>query len=260
MNPAGIITLLTDFGTKDPFVGVMHAVILSRFPAARVVDLSHGVAPQAVEEAAFWLERCFRRFPAGTIHVAVVDPGVGTSRAALVVEALGHGFVGPDNGLLGAISGLPAASVREIDLGQVGLPEPSRTFHGRDVFAPVAAELAAGRLKFSDVGPARVARTLADASPRAGSDGVTGRVVSVDHFGNLITNLEATDLARFSRPVVRVGVREVPVLGTYAEVSEAEPVAVVSSFDTLEVSLRNGRAADFFGVGRGAEVSLRQAR
>lgn len=250
-SPSGVITLLTDFGLSDPFVGVMHGVILSRFPAGRVVDLSHGVAPQAVDEAAFWLERSYRWFPPGSVHVVVVDPEVGTARAALVVAAHERFFVAPDNGLLGEIAHTLDAEVRHVDLERVGLGPPSRTFHGRDVFAPLAAELAAGRLAFEGVGPPGGARRL---SPAAGP-----RVVSVDRFGNLITDIEASALAAFARPVVVVAGRELPIAGTYAEVPDQEAVALVSSFDTLEIAVRNGNASSVLGVQRGAGVFLREA-
>lgn len=251
MAPSGLITLLTDFGLSDPFVGVMHGVILSRFPSARVVDLCHGVAPQAVDEAAFWLTRSERWFPPGTVHVAVVDPEVGTARAALVIAVRERLFLAPDNGLAGELAHEPGAEVRHVDLARVGLSEPSRTFHGRDVFAPLAAELGAGRLRFEDVGPRGAARRL-ELPPGP-------RVVSVDRFGNLVTDIAASALRSFARPVVVVAGREVPLAGTYAEVPDREPVALVSSFDTLEVAVRNGSAASHFGVQRGAAVVLREA-
>lgn len=251
MAPSGVITLLTDFGVSDPFVGILHGVILSRFPGARVVDLCHGVAAQGVEEAAFWLTGSCSWFSPGTVHVAVVDPEVGTARAALLVSARGQLFLAPDNGLLGELAHAPAAEVRHVDLERVGLGEPSRTFHGRDVFAPLAAELAAGRLRFEDVGPPGTARRLElPAVPH---------VVSIDRFGNLITNLEGSALRAFARPVVVLAGREVAVAGTYAEVPDQEPVALVSSFDTLEIAVRNGNAASYFGVQRGAAVFLREA-
>ena len=211
MTPSGIITLTTDFGLEDPFVGILHGVILGRCPAARVVDLTHGVAPQAIAEAAFWLERSFRWFPAGSVHVAVVDPGVGTDRAALVVQAQGHVFVAPDNGLLGAIAREPGAITHAIDVARLGLPVPSRTFHGRDVFAPVAAELAAGRLDPGDVGPP--ARALSRSRRRGWRTAQREHrpVISIDHFGNLMTDISAAELRRFERPAIEVGSREVPV-------------------------------------------------
>lgn len=251
MKPCGIVSLLTDFGRDDPFVGLMHAVILGRFPQAKIVDLSHGVAPQAVDEAAFWLAKSYRWFPEGTVHVAVVDPGVGTDRAALCIEADGHVFVAPDNGVAGELAARTDALVHSIELERVGLPQPSRTFHGRDVFAPVAAEIAAGRLRVEDVG-ARAHPLRLEAAP--------GRVVSVDHFGNLISNLEASELARFERPAVELAGEEIPLADSYAEVPVGELLALVSSFDTLEIAVREGNAAARLGVSRGAAVLVREAR
>ncbi|HEX7669082.1 MAG TPA: SAM-dependent chlorinase/fluorinase, partial [Polyangiaceae bacterium] len=199
-----VIVLLTDFGTVDPFVGVMKGAVLTRCPEATLVDLSHEVPPQAVSEGAFLLERCFRGFPEGSIFVAVVDPGVGTERRALVVSAHRRSFVGPDNGLLAATASLdPEAQAFVIDPNRLGLVVPSHTFHGRDVFAPVAAELAAGRLAAADVG----VRTL-DLSPddRPVSvrrvDRVEGVVVTVDRFGNLITNIDGAAALSLPDPIV----------------------------------------------------------
>ncbi len=252
MRPSGIITLLTDFGEADPFVGVMKGVILSRFRAAVVVDLAHGVRPQDVAEGAFWLERSFRWFPAGTVHVAVVDPGVGTSRAALVVEAQGHVFVGPDNGLLSGLGG----SAHCIDGGALGLDAPSATFHGRDVFAPVAAELAAGRVGCRDVGPRAGVLVVAPCvPPERRSDGVHGRVVSVDRFGNLVTNVDADDVP--GAVWVGCGGTDYRVVRTYGDVPVGAPLALVNAFGTFEIAVRDGSAAAQLEVGHGVAVVVR---
>src|SRR5581483_3742649 len=156
-KPSGVITITTDFGHQGPFVGVMKGRILSRFPEARIIDLTHEIVVHWPAEAGFWLARSFEYFPTGTVHVAVVDPGVGTSRDIVAVSAQGHVFLAPDNGLLAPIvTRFPQATVVTFDsarLSQFGLHRPSATFHGRDIFAPIAAELAAGRCKPVDLGP-----------------------------------------------------------------------------------------------------------
>ncbi|MFO0568245.1 MAG: SAM-dependent chlorinase/fluorinase [Polyangiaceae bacterium] len=260
MKPSGVVTLLTDFGLRDPFVGVMHGVILGRFPQARIVDLSHGVEAQCVDEAAFWLERCFSYFPPGTVHVAVVDPEVGTARQALVLASQGHVFVAPDNGLVSRLASLPDAEAFAVDIESVGLGVPSRTFHGRDVFAPLGAELASGRLSPSAVGPRAMVRPLSTPLVAVESGELEGRVVSVDHFGNLITDIGRERLRSFARPVLEIQGNEIPFAGTYAEVPEHEALALVSSFDSVEIAVRGGNAATRFGVHRGCPVRIREAR
>jgi S-adenosylmethionine hydrolase len=247
MKPSGVVTLLTDFGLVDPFVGLMHGVVLKRFPEARVVDLCHAVEPQDVGEAAFLLERCYGWFAAGSVHVAVVDPGVGTDRAALALEADGHLFIAPDNGLVGALARRSDAVAHRVDLSRLGLPEPSRTFHGRDVFAPVAAELARGAVSIEDLGPRITPRQPPAAAP--------SRVVTIDRFGNLITNVEGAELGA-EVVGVEIGGRRVALAGTYAEVPRGELVALVSSYGTLEIAVRDGNAAQALGVSKGEPVRL----
>ncbi|HEX4338226.1 MAG TPA: SAM-dependent chlorinase/fluorinase [Polyangiaceae bacterium] len=253
-----VVALLTDFGTDDPFVGVMKAVILGRCPDAAFVDLTHAVPPQAVTEGAFLLERSVDWLPRDTVTVAVVDPGVGTPRRPLVVRALGRLFVGPDNGLLSPIALRdPSCEVFVIDPGRLGLTVPSRTFHGRDVFAPVAAELAAGRLLPEQVG-VRTTELVTAALPRpVVSDGVVhGTVVTVDRFGNLVTNIERS-LVPAGPAVVEIGAARAPLRETYGEVAHGELVALVDAFDVLEVAERDGNAARSLGAGRGTEIVLR---
>ena len=255
--PSGLITLLTDFGLQDPFVGIMKGVIAARFAAARVIDLCHGILPQRVAEGAFWLERSFRWFPPGTVHVAVVDPGVGSARRALVVHASGHYFVGPDNGLLSGPLSEAGCLVRSIDLDALALPEPSRTFHGRDVFAPVAAGLANGELAFSSVGPAFSAAQR-DALPqcRVSDDRVDGEVVTVDRFGNLITSIDAAAAAGLPQGRLRVAGASCRRVGTYAEAAAGELVTLLNAFSTLEIAVPGGSAQALLRVARGEAVSL----
>jgi hypothetical protein len=154
--PCGVITLTTDFGHKGPFVATMKGVLLARFPGARVIDLTHETSVHFPAEAGFWLERAYRYFPGGTLHVAVVDPGVGTERDIIVVVRGGHAFFAPDNGLLAGIADAPDAAVHRLDgsrLARFGIDAVSATFHGRDIFAPIAAEIAAGRIPPEEIGP-----------------------------------------------------------------------------------------------------------
>lgn len=259
MTSRPVVAWLTDFGLADPFVGIMKGVVLSSCPDANVVDVTHGIAPQAIAEGAFWLERSHLWFPPGTVFVAVVDPGVGSARKGVVLAAHGRLFVGPDNGLLGGIAASdPGARAFEIDRRALALPVPSHTFHGRDVFAKVAAELAAGRVAPGDVGPplpdlvrlATVAAVL-DAS------GVHGVVITVDAFGNAFTNVEASLVPPSA--VVEVAGRVIAVQRTYSDVQPGEPIALVNAFDVLEIAVREGRADRELGMTRGAKVRLRSS-
>jgi S-adenosylmethionine hydrolase len=257
--PRPLIALLTDFGTDDPFVGIMKAVVLSRCPEATFVDLTHAIPPQAVMEGAFLLERSVEWLPRGTVVIAVVDPGVGTPRRPIVLRAAERVFVGPDNGLLSAVATRdPASEAFVIDTERLGLVVKSFTFHGRDVFAPVAAELAAGRLLPEGVG-GRAADLVTLSRPRPTIvDGVVrGTVVTVDRFGNLITNIERELVTSSAAQVVEIGAARAAVRDTYGQVMRGELVAVVNAFDVLEVAERDGSAARSLGAGRGTEVVLR---
>lgn len=256
-SASGVITLLTDFGLVDPFVGVMKGVILSRFPAARVVDLCHGIRPQAIREAAFWLERCYAWFPPGTVHVAVVDPGVGSARRVLAAALLSHFFLVPDNGLLAErLLEAPGARVLAVDIARHGLTPPSATFHGRDVFAPLAAALASGALDFDALGEPVKPMPCELAGPTRDAQTISGEVVTIDHFGNLLTNLDGALLAGADLPHAIIGERRVPLGRTYSEARPGELLALVNAFGVLEIAERDGSAERTLGVGRGAVVRL----
>lgn len=249
---AVIITLTTDFGMKDPFVGVMKGVILSRHPQATIVDLTHGIEPQDVREAAFWISRSYSYFPAGTVHVAVVDPGVGTSRAILAVEAHGHIFLAPDNGLLGGV--MRGARVFRVESPELEA-KASATFHGRDLFAPIAAELASGRARLETIGAPFTPKVSSALEPASRHEGALhGTVISVDRFGNLITNVD-----RFDAPAdVIVAGRTARLVRTYGDAAPGELIALSGSFGALEISIAGGDAAAVLGVRRGAQVIVKE--
>jgi len=258
MTASGPITLLTDFGLDDPYVGVMKAVLLGVCPSAQIVDLCHSIAPYDKVTAAFWISRVFPWFPAGTVHLVVVDPEVGSARRAVVVSACGQFFVGPDNGILSGIARSPGAIARQIVPDELGLAPPSRTFHGRDVFAPVAARLLHGSLEFGDVGS--IVNTLCAPvlpEPTETASGVSGQVVTIDRFGNALTNI-APPVAN-GRYVARISDLTVPVLDTYSDAETGGILAVFGSFGTLELSQREGHAARALGICQGAAVALERA-
>jgi S-adenosylmethionine hydrolase len=254
-----LITLTTDFGATDPFVGIMKGVIASRAPAAVVIDLAHGIPPQDVFAGALVLQKAVPYFPAGTIHVGVVDPGVGGSRRPLCVETVRGCLVGPDNGLLSMAA--PAAEVRRIvhlTETRFFLEPVSATFHGRDLFAPVAAALATGTAP-SELGPEVPSMEQLDLPPvvREGRT-IRGQVLYIDHFGNLVTNVSSATLDAMPRNVtLRVrGLHLQAVAPSYAAVGPGQPVAVVNSWGLLEVAVRDGSARDRLGARIGDPVVL----
>ncbi|TAK27569.1 MAG: S-adenosyl-l-methionine hydroxide adenosyltransferase [Chloroflexota bacterium] len=278
-----IITLTTDFGLRDGYVGTMKAVILSIAPATQIVDITHQVAPQNILQGALALAAAARYFPAGTIHVVVVDPGVGSARRAIGVQTPEATFIGPDNGLLSLVlfdrpgstpvgkasdAGpfldatyvtrqrllSPSCHAVSLDHERVGLPLVGNTFHGRDIFAPAAARVALGT-PLSWLG-ATVSRLAMFALPRpeCRPDGtVVGHVIDVDHFGNLITDIESAALPVDGRVEV-CGHTIAKISRSYAEGRDL--VALLGSSGRLEVAWRNGNAAERLGVGVGAPVMV----
>jgi S-adenosyl-L-methionine hydrolase (adenosine-forming) len=256
-----VITLTTDFGLRDPFVGIMKGVLLSICPSARLVDLTHEIAPQDVLAGSLALEAAIPFFPPGTVHLAVVDPGVGSARRAIGVRAGGAYLVGPDNGLFSfALEGAGWTAV-SLTAPQYRLAEVSRTFHGRDVFAPAAAYLAAG-VPLERLGPAvSDPERLRRPGCRLMAGELVGEVLDADRFGNLITSIPAARLAEIPGPIeVEVGGYRVrgPV-DAYAAVREGEPAVILGSTGRLEIFVRAGRAVDRLGAGRGTAVRVRQA-
>ena len=265
MPPARpLITLLTDFGERDCFVASMKGVIASINPVAAVVDLSHEIAPHQIDEAGYFLRSCFHYFPEGTIHVAVVDPGVGTERRPLLISTGREFCIGPDNGLFSEILELYAnADVRRIDNRQYRLDTAGSTFDGRDVFAPAAAWLSTGVPKelFGPVIHDPVYRFLV--GPVWQDESLVGRIVSVDRFGNLISNLRREDVDGFqsrtqqSALLIQVGSCTIEgVVANYSEGSYEEPHALFNSDGYLEVFLRESSAAEYLCVDRAGEIRL----
>jgi S-adenosylmethionine hydrolase len=248
-----IVTLLTDFGTADTYVGQVKGAILAVEPSAVLVDVTHAVPPQDIQAGAFLLWCAVDVFPAGTIHVAVVDPGVGSRRRSVVLRSRrGDLFVGPDNGILipgvDRLGGCDEAI--ELTHAEFWRPNVSNTFYGRDVFGPVAGHLARG-VPLTQLG--RLIKDpvhLALPAPR----GLHGEVVHVDAYGNLITNLTAASLP--PRYIVRLGYLQIPQATHYAEVDEGTLLALVGSAGLLEISARNASADALTGAGRGTPVSV----
>jgi S-adenosyl-L-methionine hydrolase (adenosine-forming) len=262
-RPCGVITITTDFGHQGPFVGVMKGCILKRFADARIVDLTHEIVVHWPAEAGFWLARAFQYFPAGTVHVAVVDPGVGTSRDIIIVSAAEHLFFAPDNGLLAPIVArhADAAIVRltPAALVRFGIERASATFHGRDIFAPLAAELAAGRCTPADLGEPATTLVPSWVDEPTVDGHVTGLVMTIDHFGNLITNIDAVLVRRFRAPRVFAGNHTFALKRTYGDVRPGEYLALVNSFGVIEIARAEQSAADGLGLSRGAPVMVRDA-
>ncbi|MGQ0735311.1 MAG: SAM hydrolase/SAM-dependent halogenase family protein [Acidobacteriota bacterium] len=258
-----VVAILSDFGTRDHYAGTMKAVVLSVCPDATLVDIGHEIPPHDVVAGALELAACYRYFPAGTVFLVVVDPGVGSSRRGLAAETADYKFVAPDNGVLtGVFLDTPPKRVVELTERKYARATVTRTFEGRDRFAPAAGWLAKG------VGITTFGRSVTDyqmlalAMPTVADDEIVGEVVRVDRFGNLITNIDRKAFDRVAQDVgiaIRVGDREVPrMVATYAEAATGELCALFGSTDHLEVAVHAASAAAMVGVGLGAAVTVRR--
>jgi S-adenosylmethionine hydrolase len=257
-----IITLLTDFGYRDHYVGAMKGVILGICPDAQLVDISHEIAPWSIEEATFTLSQAWTCFPAGTVHLIVIDPGVGSSRRPLIAGAAGHFFVAPDNGVLTMVyDAVPAHEVREITETRYLRQPVSQTFHGRDIFAPVAARLATGLAPAEFGGLISDHQRLGFGKPvQTGPATWTGTVLKIDRFGNLITNLDSgtwSGLAGQSFEMRIAGHCVSRMACNYAEMQPGELCVIAGSAGLLEVSLNRGNAAASTGARSGDTLELR---
>ena len=259
-----IITLTTDFGTSDAYVGIMKGVIFGINPDVQVVDLTHAIPPQDIHEAAFTIYSAHRYFPKNAIHTIVVDPGVGTDRQAIVCEIEGTCFVCPDNGVLSYVlrytgnkteSAMNAVAIQNANYF---LPEISDTFHGRDIFAPVAAHLSLG-VPLTNIGPS--VQDLVEfpiLTPQVSKNRIVGHIIKLDRFGNAITNIsESTLTAEASAYEIRVGSTRLTRLNrAYAESTVGEPLAIIGSLGVLEIAINGGSAEVSLGLKWGDVVEI----
>ena len=262
-----IITLTTDFGSQDAYVGAMKGVILSIAPQVTIVDITHHIPPQAIAQAAFILATTVSYFPANTVHVIVVDPGVGSQRRPIAVQTSRAIFVAPDNGVLTYIlqssaGETPPMTVIHLTRREYWLPQVSHTFHGRDIFAPVAAYLARG-VPITSLGDPISDPVILDLpQPRRMPDGsLWGQVVYVDQFGNLITNIPVRWLDRTIQWRIEIAGYTIEKLSTsYSDVPKGHVLALIGSAGTLEVATREGNAARMLGIGIGEPVLVRPTK
>jgi S-adenosyl-L-methionine hydrolase (adenosine-forming) len=265
MKRSGIITLLTDFGLVDPYLAMMKGVILSINPHAVIVDVSHSIMTGGIAQASGMISETYSFFPKGTVHVAVVDPGVGSGRRLLGVDVGGHFFVGPDNGVFWPlIKDSNEAVVIQLTEKGYFLPHITSTFHGREVFAPVAAHISRGEdlkkmgVRIFDPVEIRIP------SPYIANEILHGEITRVDNFGNLITNIRQQGMDEFlgnSKPVISIGDLEITTLrNTYLDVEEGEPLALINSSGLLEIAVNLGRASEYADIDRdeiiGAEIRI----
>ena len=262
-----IITLITDFGLNDEYVGLMKGVMLSIHPSANIVDITHHIEPQDVVQAAYVVKASYRYFPGGSVHLIVVDPGVGGQRAIIAVKIKGHIFIAPDNGVLTLLLGDAGidACIR-VDNPEYFLNTISQTFHGRDIFAPVAAHIARG-VSFKRIGGAAdsgdLVRLPGLESRRSEHGEITGKIVAIDHFGNLITNITEQQLQVCCAgnpgrdPQIRVGDQIISGLSsTYESVASQKPLALIGSRGYLEIAINSGSAEKHLNAQKGDGVTV----
>ncbi len=256
-----VITLITDFGDESGYVGVMKGVILTINPDCQIIDITHKISPQAIEEAAFLLNNSCSYFPELSIHVVVVDPGVGSERKLILVETDKHWFVGPDNGVFSFVFSMEGfKNVWEITNKSYFLPEVSYTFHGRDIFAPVAAHLSLG-VPAGELGKElRKFVVLKDLEPKLKTGVIKAKVIYIDHFGNLISNISKDLFGRFvaDKPFkISVGGKMIQKLSlSYTDTGDGEFLALFGSSQWLEISVKNGNCQKELNVRKGTEFDV----
>ncbi|MEY4093733.1 MAG: hypothetical protein RLZZ53_932 [Acidobacteriota bacterium] len=260
-----VVALLTDFGTRDHYAGTLKGVVLGVCPDATLVDIGHDIPAHDVMTGALELAACYRYFPHGTIFLVVVDPGVGSSRRGIAADIGDYKFVAPDNGVLSAVfAEAPPKKVVELTERKYALPTVSRTFEGRDRFAPAAGFLAKGVTLVALGKTLANYQTIALSRPEADQGELRGSIVRVDRFGNLITDIDRRTFEQFAAKAsiaIEVGGREIPrIVATYADAPPNELCALFGSTDHLEVAINAGDAAATLGLGRGAAARVRIVR
>lgn len=255
-----VITLTTDFGLQDYYVGAMKAAMLNIAPEVRLVDLSHEIPSQDIMAGSWILKNSAMLFPSGTVHTVVVDPGVGTDRDAIALKMADQYFVGPDNGIFSLLARDNDYKAVRLTKQQYWRNDPSNTFHGRDIFAPVAAHLSQG-VALEDLGePAEDLVSYRWTVPIADKDGLEGMIIHIDNFGNLITNIPEDLLEEVIEEKnirIYVGNTILDEIGTtFGEVTEGEPVAYIGSSGMLEVGINKGSAEEMLSVQKGAQISI----
>lgn len=256
-----IISLITDFGLKDNFVGVMKAVILGINPRAWIVDICHEIKPQGILEAAFLLRSSFKFFPSGTVHLVVIDPGVGSKRKKILVKTKNHFFIAPDNGVLSlALEDEPAINIIEITNDKYFLKPVSGTFHGRDIFAPVAAYVSKGEdiKKFGK--SINSIKALELPQVKVDKQELIGEIIYIDKFGNLVSNIDKATLKNFignKKFKFHIKNKIINKLSqSYSEGFPQEPIALIDSFDYLEIAINSGSAKNYLGVDKGTKIKV----
>jgi len=252
LKPSGIITLTTDFGESDPYVAMMKGVILSINPDAKIIDITHQLPAGSIQEGSSIIKDTYKYFPSGTVHVGVVDPGVGGKRRPIAVLVDNYIFVGPDNGLFSTIIETQRhTDVIHLKEKKYWMHKISSTFHGRDIFAPVAAHLSLGINPFLLGEKIDNATTLAYPLPSKNKSDLVGEIIRVDHFGNIITNITREHLSPFFKSkglIIKIGnlvLKKISI--TYNDVPEGQPLALIGSSNVLEIAVNMGRAIDYLG-------------
>ena len=262
--PSGIITLMTDFGTSDHYIGVMKGVILNINPQVQIVDITHAIPPQDIHGAAFLIDSAHRYFPTETVHVIVVDPGVGSERRAIVCRTETAYFVCPDNGILSHILRREERiHTVAADNSAYFLPQVSNTFHGRDIFAPIAAHLSRG-VSIDKLGsPVAQPVQFPIPQPQVTDRAIIGQVIWIDSFGNLVTDISHEILGSLQERnsiVICAGSARIDHINrSYAESAVGEALAIIGSFNRLEISINQGNAAQTLGLKRGDTITIRLA-
>lgn len=251
-----ILTLTTDFGLIDNYAGIVKGIIVYLNPCARVIDVTNQIPPFNIEAGKYMLETTYRNFPPGTIHLGIIDPGVGTRRKSLIVETKDHFFVGPDNGLFSFLTQRQIKRAVSITKKKYFLKDVSPTFHGRDIFAPVAAYLSRG-VEATEFGPEikKIVR-LRTRKPKTRAGYPAGEIIYIDHFGNMVTNIKAGDIPSGKTAVFLNDTAVGPVKKTFGTVRTGRPVCYINSFGRLEIAVNKGSAAEYFGIDYGSKAKI----